>query len=139
MKTTGSLFVSLMGLLIIPIFHSVSLQAQAPQSFSYQAIVRGVDGNPLTDQLVSIQIKLHQASESGTVVYCETHSTTTNPLGLVNLKIGTGTIVSGSFLNIDWSTGSYFLEVELDPVGGTAWIPMGITQLVSVPYALFRF
>lgn len=131
------MIIAVLGVCIQGLFNLSALKAQVPQSIAYQAIVRGTDGDPLTDQLVSMQMILHQGSESGSIVYCEKQTITTNPLGLVNLLIGAGTIVSGNFQNIDWSTGPYYLEVELDPEGGTAFVPMGTIQLVSVPYALY--
>lgn len=137
MKTKEFFSGSFIGWMVLLLATPLLLTAQAPQSFSYQAIVRGNDGNPLMDQLVSVQVKIHQGADTGPVVYCETHATTTNPFGLVNLEIGLGTVVSGSFPDINWETGLYFLELELDPEGGTTFVPMGTTQLVSVPYALF--
>ncbi|HRZ20400.1 MAG TPA: hypothetical protein P5184_01950, partial [Bacteroidales bacterium] len=137
MKKHVQQIISIMGWMILFMSLPSILHAQAPQSFSYQAIVRDAGGNPLASQLVSIQMKLHQGTETGTVFYCETHLLTTNPLGLVMLEIGQGTVVSGSFQAIDWGSGPYFLELELDPAGGTAFMPMGTTQLVSVPYALY--
>ena len=131
------LIISILGWMIIGSGYPILLQAQAPQSFSYQAIVRDADGEPLADQQVSLRISLHQGSETGSVVYSETHDPVTSPLGLVNLGIGTGTVISGTFTDIDWPTGQYFLELEIDPAGGSAYVPLGTTQLVSVPYALF--
>lgn len=60
----------------------------------------------------------------------------TNQYGLVNLNIGTGTVVSGTFNSISWGTNQYFLKIDMDPAGGTSYTEMGIQQLVSVPYAL---
>jgi hypothetical protein len=70
-------------------------------------------------------------------VYSETHSTITHTLGLFNLNIGTGTVVSGTFAGINWGTGAKFIEVEMDATGGSSYVSMGTTQLNSVPYALF--
>ncbi|HRZ21755.1 MAG TPA: hypothetical protein P5184_08815, partial [Bacteroidales bacterium] len=137
MKRIDSLIISIIGFMTILLVLSMSLAGQAPQSFNYQAIVRDADGDPLAGQQVSIRITIRQGDITGFIAYRETHSTTTSPLGLVNLQIGMGTIVSGNITMIDWSTGVYFLELELDPAGGTSYIALGTTQLLSVPYALF--
>lgn len=137
MKINELVIISMLGVMITALLFPLALEAQAPEAIAYQAIVRDVNGNPVANQLVSIQVTLHQGSDAGAEVYCETHSITTNPFGLVNLRIGTGTIISGSFPDIDWGSGPYFLELDLDPEGGTAYVPIGTTQLVSVPYALF--
>ncbi|HBX51893.1 MAG: hypothetical protein A2275_02460 [Bacteroidetes bacterium RIFOXYA12_FULL_35_11] len=111
--------------------------AQSPQSFRYQAIARNAAGNVLANQHVSFRISLLQGSVSGTLVYSETHTDTTNQFGLVTLAIGGGAVVSGSFASINWAGGSYFVKVELDAAGGSNYVEMGTSQLLSVPYALY--
>jgi hypothetical protein len=135
MKTVKFLIIAFGSFMITGIH--LPLQAQVPQSFNYQAIARDINSLPLQNQPVSVQIKIHQGSDAGVVVYNETHSTTSNLLGLVAIIIGQGTVVSGNSQDISWETGVYYLEVGLDPLGGTAFIPMGITQMISVPYALY--
>ena len=71
------------------------------------------------------------------LVYEESHSATTSQIGLVNLSIGEGTVMSGSFSTIDWGNHNYFIEVAVDINGGSNYIVMGSTQLRSVPYALY--
>jgi hypothetical protein len=111
--------------------------AQVPQSFNYQAVARNSLGNLLTNQTVGLKITIHQGSSTGAVVYSETQVPTTNQFGLITAAIGQGTVVSGTFANIDWSTGNYWLQVQLDPAGGTAYTDMGTDQLLSVPYAMY--
>ena len=75
--------------------------AQAPQSMSYQAVLRNASNQPLPIQQVSTRIQIHQGSETGLVVYEETHTTSTNENGLVSLIIGDGDNVSGSIQEIE--------------------------------------
>ena len=110
--------------------------AQAPQSFNYQAVVRDVTGQEITNTTVGIQISLLQTSTEGTVVYIEQFTQETNNFGLLNLMIGTGDVQTGTFSSIIWGDGPYFLKVELDETGGTDYIEIGTSQLLSVPYAL---
>jgi len=115
----------------------LTLVAQVPQAFKYQAVVRDHSGNVIADKGVSFKISILSGSALGTAVYSETHiGRSTNSFGLVDLEIGKGTPVSGSFSLITWHTGVYYLKVEFDPAGGSAYLPMGTTQLLSVPYAL---
>ncbi|HOY30347.1 MAG TPA: DUF1566 domain-containing protein [Bacteroidales bacterium] len=118
------------------VFMVANVFAQAPEKFNYQAAVRDQNGDILDNQPVSFRISLIQGSVSGTAVYVETHHDTTNQYGLSALNIGGGTLVSGSMASIDWASGPYFIRVELDQNGGTNYAIMGITQLISVPYAL---
>jgi uncharacterized protein (TIGR02145 family) len=52
------------------------------------------------------------------------------------VNVGRGTVVSGSFAGINWGRNAKFLQVELDPAGGTSYTDLGTTQMMSVPYAL---
>ncbi len=115
---------------------SLALFAQAPQSFKYQAVARTTSGDLIVNQNVGIQISILQGSTSGTAVYVETHATTTNEFGLVNIQIGIGSVVSGTFNTIDWGANTYFVKVEVDESGGSNYSPLGTFQLLSVPYAL---
>ncbi|MFH2142663.1 MAG: collagen-like protein, partial [Bacteroidota bacterium] len=110
---------------------------QSPQSFKYQSVIRDGSGLVIPNQLVSMRIGILEGSISGPVVYQEEHSVTTNDFGLVNLEIGNGNVVSGDFSLITWGSNSYFIKIELDENGGTTYQPMGVSQLLSVPYAMF--
>ncbi len=110
--------------------------AQIPQGISYQAIALNGSGNPVVSSNVGLRLSVLNASATGTVVYSETHTKTTSAQGLFNLVIGQGTVGAGSFANINWATGTKFLKVEMDAAGGTNYILVGTTQLLSVPYAL---
>ena len=121
--------------LIISLILTTSIIAQAPNRFSYQAVVRNSASELVTNRQVGMQISILQGSATRTPVYTETHSPTTNANGLVSIEIGGGT-TTDDFSIIDWSTGPYFLQTETDPDGGTNYSITGITQLLSVPYAL---
>ncbi|MDA0196386.1 MAG: hypothetical protein O2887_17065 [Bacteroidetes bacterium] len=116
---------------------SLGLLAQAPQQFSYQVVVRDAGGNLLPGTTVGMKISILQGSATGTVVYAETHSTTTGAGGLASLAVGSGTVVSGTFATIDWPNGPYFIKTEIDPAGGTSYTVTSTSQLASVPYALY--
>ena len=113
-----------------------TLFAQMPEAFNYQAVARDAGGDAITNTTVGVEFQLRQSTASGTVVYSETHSPTTNEHGLFSVAVGEGTPTVGTFPAIDWSAGPYYLEVGLDPNGGSSYISMGTQQLLSVPYAL---
>ena len=117
---------------------SVSLWAQAPQSFSYQAVIRGGNNVLVANKPVGMKISLLQGSEKGKAVYVETHKPTSNDNGLVSIAIGGGTkdASSTAFASIDWSKGPYFVQTETDVTGGTNYSLTSVSQLLSVPYAL---
>jgi hypothetical protein len=122
--------------ILILIFNTLSLinlsvLAQAPDKFNYQAILRDASGNARISATVNIEISILQSSATGTAIYTETHSAVTNSFGLVNLQIGGGTVTLGAFASIDWAAGPYYLKITVD---GTDF---GTSQLVSVPYAKY--
>jgi hypothetical protein len=117
---------------------AVSIFSQAPQAFKYQAVARNsTTGALLQNQSVSFRITLLQGGPTGTTVYKETHLTTTNSFGLANLDIGKGTVIVGPYSSINWSAGAMYMKVEIDPAGGSSYIPMGTSELLSTPYANF--
>jgi hypothetical protein len=122
---------------ILIIAHCPLSFAQSPQSFSFQAVVRDGSGDLVTSSLIGMKISLLQGSASGTVVYAETHTPTTNANGLASVQVGDGSVESGTFATIDWVTGPYFIKSETDPDGGTSYTIAGAQQLLSVPYALY--
>lgn len=111
--------------------------AQSPNKMSYQAVIRNASNVLVANQSIGMRISILQTSPSGTSVYVETQSTTTNANGLVSVEIGGGTVVSGSFAGINWANGPYFIKTETDPNGGTNYTITGTSQLLSVPYALY--
>lgn len=123
--------------IIAGLLFTISLWAQAPQKMSYQAVIRNSSNTLITSTPVGMKISILQGSGSGLPVYIETQTPSTNANGLVSLEIGNGTIVSGTFATINWATGPYFIKIETDPTGGTAYSITGTSQLQSVPYALF--
>ena len=122
-------------LILITVLSSVQLTAQSPQGFNYQATVRNNAGELLVNQNANFQFTIVQGSPTGTSLYVESHTTQSDDLGQVVLRVGQGSTLSGDFSQIDWSLGSYYLAIELDT--GNGYVSMGTTQLLSVPYALY--
>ena len=121
---------------ILIVLMSVTAMAQAPQKFNYQALARDTLGNPIANQSIAIRLSILSGSASGTSVYSEVHYPITDRLGLFALEIGTGTVQLGVFDQIDWGSNKFFLQTEIDISGGSTFTFLGLTQLLSVPYAL---
>ena len=115
---------------------TASVFAQAPQKMSYQAVIRNSSNALITSAPVGMQISVLQGSSTGTAVYVEMQTPSTNANGLVSVEIGGGTVVFGNFSTINWANGPYFIKTETDPTGGTAYTITGTNELMSVPYAL---
>ena len=122
-------------ILCITIASLTQLQAQAPQGFNYQATVRNSSGDLIVNTNVYFKFNVMQGSQTSLPVFTEIHYVPTDDLGQVTLVIGQGTATTGTFSELDWSLGSYYLGIELNT--GSGYVAMGTTQLLSVPYALY--
>ena len=111
---------------------TVSVWAQTPQKMSYQAVIRNSSDALVTNTQVGMQISILKGAADGTAVYTETQTPTTNANGLVSIEIGD----EAGFSIIDWTNDIYFIKTETDPEGGTNYTITGVSQLLSVPYAL---
>lgn len=106
-----------------------SIFAQTPYSFNYQAVVRDSRGKAMTNKIVDFSVDIILNSQ---VVYSENHTgidTGTN--GIVNFKIGEGTVTSGSFTAIDWAAGAFKIRLTMN---GEL---LGISDITAVPVALY--
>jgi hypothetical protein len=115
---------------------NLNVKAQTPNLISYQAVIRNASGALVSGKTVKARISILKDSANGTAVYTETHQVKTNANGLMSLQIGGGTVVSGNFNTIDWGKTNYYTKQEIDPDGGTNYSINGVSQMLSVPYAL---
>jgi hypothetical protein len=125
-------FIFLFGLLM-----AMQLVAQTPNAFNYQAVARSMTGTILKSQSVNVRFTLHKTTAEGTTVFQETQTAVTTDSGLISVQIGTGTPTIGSFGlgEIDWTTGIYFMQVEID--NGSGYNTLSTQQLLSIPYAKY--
>jgi hypothetical protein len=126
----------ILSLLIVLLAATGLLQAQAPLGFNYQGVARNSFGTVFSNANISLRMSIRDLTSTGTVLYSERHNITTDQYGVFALSVGNGTPISGTFNTIPWAVGNKFLQVELDPNGGTSFTNMGTTQLLSVPFAL---
>ena len=123
--------------LLCSFFFFLNTSAQAPNAMSYQAVIRNASNVLVSNANVGVRISILQTTATGTVVFSEYHTPTTNANGLATLQIGAGTILIGNFATINWANGPFFIKTETDPTGGTNYTISGTSQLLSVPFALY--
>jgi hypothetical protein len=97
------------------------MYSQVSDLISYQAIVRSADSELLINKTVGMKISILKDSATGSPVYVETQTSTTNSNGLLSFKIGTGIVISGDIKTIDWSNYNYFIKTESDPKAGQTY------------------
>lgn len=114
-----------------------SMTALCQDKMTFQAVVRDNNGK-LVHGLIRARITLLQGSENGTEEFQEIHyDVQTNVNGLATFQIGGGTNLKGNLASIDWSQSPYFLRVEIDPTNGPNYAISTVSQLQSVPYAMY--
>jgi len=123
-------------LIFSAIYFAMSAFAQTPEKINFQGVIRDASNNLLTNQLIGYEFTVMMGSPTGTIVYQEFSTTTTNNFGLINVVIGEGNVASGSTSDIMWSDGPYFLKTAIDFAGGTNYNDMGVSKLLNVPYSL---
>ena len=115
----------------------VAAYCGVPQAISYQAVALNASGSPVKNKNVALRLSILYNSATGTVSYQERQTTTTDGSGIMSVNIGNGSVLSGSFANIDWSKGVYFLKTEIDTTGGVSYTAIGTVQFFSVPFSLY--
>jgi len=130
-------------LTITVLFVTLLTMAQAPNLMNFQGVARNAVGNVIPNQLIGVRLSILSGGAAGTLVYQESRNVFTNAFGLFTIVMGSpGTLTQvGTIAGVNWSglpsgAASKFLQVEIDPNGGTAYTSVGSTQMVSVPYAL---
>ncbi|MGQ0739405.1 MAG: tail fiber domain-containing protein [Bacteroidota bacterium] len=116
---------------------SFAAYGQAPGIFNYQGVARNSVGNVLPNKTITLRLSILDGTTGGPVLYQESRGVITNPFGLFNIQVGSpgATNITGSINTVNWTAGSKYIRVEIDPAGGTSFINIGTAQLASVPYA----
>ena len=115
----------------------ITCYSQAPNLISYQTVIRNGNNELVSNTTIGVRISILGGSEANVLVYQEEHTVKTNINGLAYLTIGNGTILNGVFTGIDWSKGPYFIKSETDPTGGKNYTIVVLSQMLSVPYAIY--
>jgi hypothetical protein len=110
---------------------------QVPQLIDYQGMARDGSGNPMANETISVRISILEGPLPGTMVYSEKHTPPTNAYGLFHLMIGDGNILFGTFNTINWASGNFYIQTEIDPAGGNAFVDMGKSKVATVPFAFY--
>ena len=121
----------------LAIVSSMLAWASAPKGFSYQATVRNADGSLAVSKIVGVRVSILRGSVTGAVVYSETNTVKTNANGLFSLQVGAGTVKSGSFADIDWADGTYYMRSEISLNNNSVYDISATSQLLSVPFAMY--
>ncbi|MDE6694580.1 MAG: hypothetical protein K2J57_01955, partial [Bacteroidales bacterium] len=111
-----------------------------PAAIKYQVVLRDVNGAVLSDRAnVDIRVSLRQGAPAGTVVFQEEHiGLETNAYGLIHMEIGRGNNIGGvaTLHEVPWGEDALYAQIEVQ-TDGTGYTQMGVSELLTVPYAFF--
>ncbi len=103
---------NLLAFVVVTLLCFVTAQAQ---TLPFQGVARDSNGVLIPNRNLSVRLRIHDGASTGTLVYQETQSVTTNNLGLFNLAIGGGIVDSGTFSGIAWGSDAKYIQIEVDP------------------------
>ena len=120
-------------------FIAMSMQAQIPQGFNYQAVARDAAGLPVASASLQVRLTILSDTLTNVIVWEELHNPVqTNPNGVFSLVAGAGVRQIASqvttFGDIDWGVPALYLRTSVYYLN--QWRPMGTSRLWSVPYAM---
>lgn len=112
---------------------SVSVYAQTPKGFNYQAVARNSAGQLINNQTLGVRISILQG-EMGAPIFSQTSTVSTNHNGLFTLIVGEN---DPAFESINWERGPYYVQSEVDFNGGGSYTLNTRQKIMAVPYAIY--
>ena len=112
---------------------------QNQKGIAFQAVARTSNGVVMPNKLIQIRISILKDTLTEELLYQEIKSVTTSPLGLFTILIGTSEpakiVTIGAFEKINWTAGTFFIRVEIDPDNHLQFIRIGQQQIQYTAYA----
>jgi hypothetical protein len=127
----------LFALIIIFSFLAFKGYGQSNGRMNYQAVLRDASETIIADRNIEMKVQFLKGGPNGEIVYEEIHTLKTNTNGLVTTILGDGTPLFGDIKLINWSDASYYIKTLVDPAGGSNYNLIGVTEILSVPYAMY--
>ena len=112
---------------------------QNHKGIAFQAVARTSNGVIMPNKLIQIRISILKDTLTEALLYQEIKSITTSPLGLFTILIGTSEptkiVTIGAFEKINWTAGTYFIRIEIDPDNHLQFMRIGQQQIQYTAYA----
>lgn len=108
------------------------------QGMNYQAVLRKTSTQGVAANLTCL-IKFSISAEvNGAPVYEEVQGLVSSAQGIISAVIGKGTVITGSWSAIPWSSGYVWLQAYVDMTQTGSYDPIGSpVQMFAVPYAMY--
>jgi len=115
-------------------------QAVAIDEYGKEIVGMDVEGKPLYEKAIGVRFTITKGLD-GTILWEETHTTTTDKYGLFTLVIGTGTTTGSgiypNLLDIPWIDADQFLKVEIASKNDGNYKLVSNQQFMAVPYSFY--
>ena len=125
-------------IIVLLLYNQMGL-SQNHKGIAFQAAARTSYGVIMPNKKIQIRISILKDTLAEALLYQEIISVTTSPLGLFTILIGAAEpakiITIGVFEKIDWTAGTYFMRVEIDPENNLQFIRIGQQQIQYAAYA----
>lgn len=112
--------------------------ARIPQKTKYLLVVRNGSDQLVVNQPVGIRLTVLRGGVKGEALYVETQTPVTDLSGTVLLEVGAGSFISGDLDAVSNVIGPCFLKTEIDPVGGTNFAIVRMSQFYKKPLVSFE-
>ena len=125
-------------IIVFLLYYQMGL-SQNHKGIAFQAAARTSYGVIMPNKKIQIRISILKDTLAEELLYQELKSVTTSPLGLFTILIGTSEpakiVTIGAFEKINWTAGTYFIRVEIDPENHLQFIRIGQQQIQYTAYA----
>jgi len=128
-----------LNIIIVLLLYSQICLSQNQKGIAFQAAARTSYGVIMPNKQIQVRISILKDTLAEELLYQELKSVTTSPLGLFTILIGATEpakiITIGAFEKINWTDGTYFMRVEIDPENHLQFIRIGQQQIQYAAYA----
>lgn len=119
---------------IVAVLLMLQLACFAQSGFYYQGVAKMTNGAPISSQTISIYISILSTSPDE-LFYKESHSIKTDDDGRFSLVVGEGSVLQGTFNEINWRSKEIWIQTEMD--AGQGLEDMGKSRILPVPIATY--
>jgi hypothetical protein len=128
-----------LNIIIVLLLYSQICLSQNQKGIAFQAAARTSYGVIMPNKQIQVRISILKDTLAEELLYQELKSVITSPLGLFTILIGATEpakiITIGAFEKINWTDGTYFMRVEIDPENHLQFIRIGQQQIQYAAYA----
>ena len=125
---------TLINILLLTLVTQLGL-SQVPSAFSYQGIARTNEGETINNSSIGLRMSIIENDINAAPVYQETHQRSTTSIGHFSVLVGRGMAIQGNIDQVNWQADKHYIQVELDPNGGTDYSQIFTAPLTAVPFA----